>query len=589
MAYYIDKELNTWIKETILANTIISRYIKKAGSNTPDGDSVFELFDDFSGGSIDSSKWQTSGDVSLSSGTVTINSGGEGWLASQTYFDSTSQEVVMHSYAQHVDDTTNTNRYGAIGFGWWNSTSAITNPANTGLSTISGWSNGDLLARYNTNETGTARLGHNLYGGSYVTREITLFSDYSANFYTPDSGESDTLSSISGTPTGGLPINFAVTNTDGGAQVKVQEVFVRKYISTEPTVTVEDLGDQYRVDITNTTGSALTDYQVRIPNGELGTVTQSESLQITSTPPPGSNVMAFKTTGSYNWEIPTGVSNVEVLVVAGGGAGGGSLGGGGGAGGLIHNTSFDITGKTSISLTVGAGGSGDSGNGNAGVDSVFDTLTAIGGGGGITGSGTTSVPSSANGGSGGGGSRYDGAGAGYNDGGSGTSGQGYDGGKGLHDNGPAEEDEGGGGGGGASEVGYDSNDSLSSSVIRNGGDGIYIDSFTGYEAWYAGGGGGGIHDNGSSGAGDGGKGGGAGGGTTGDPAGSGDTNGLNNATDGTSSSSNGVGGNGGINTGGGGGGAGWNSASGGDGGSGIVIISFEVNLGNSFMFSAGGF
>ena len=53
-------------------------------------------------------------------------------------------------------------------------------------------------------------------------------------------------------------------------------------------------------------------------------------------------VQYFTATGPHTFNVPNGVSLVEVLVVAGGG-GGGSLGGGAGAGGLIHNQEFPVT------------------------------------------------------------------------------------------------------------------------------------------------------------------------------------------------------------------------------------------------------
>ena len=43
-------------------------------------------------------------------------------------------------------------------------------------------------------------------------------------------------------------------------------------------------------------------------------------------------------TGNSIWTCPTGVTEVEYLVVAGGGGGGGSYGGGGGAGGYRTRT-----------------------------------------------------------------------------------------------------------------------------------------------------------------------------------------------------------------------------------------------------------
>ena len=107
-------------------------------------------------------------------------------------------------------------------------------------------------------------------------------------------------------------------------------------------------------------------------------------------------VHTYTATGSSTFTPPSGASNVEYLVVAGGGGGGRSIdrtGGGGGAGGVLNGSSFGVT-VQAYTVTVGAGGAANT----AGSNSVFATLTAIGGGrGGQNGSLATS------GGSGGGG------------------------------------------------------------------------------------------------------------------------------------------------------------------------------------------
>ena len=252
---------------------------------------------------------------------------------------------------------------------------------------------------------------------------------------------------------------------------------------------------------------------------------------------------AFTSSGTFT--VPTGVTNVSVVVVAGGGAGGGvssetyEAAGGGGAGGLILDNSYAVTPGAGITVTVGTGGTGDYNSGNSGSNSVFGTITTTGGGGG----GKDGV-SGTSGGSGGG------AGA-VASGGTGTAGQGYDGGD--SSNGDVS-----GGGGGASEVGADG---VSATESGDGGDGLQIWSLD----YLAGGGGGGARGGTPyPGAGDAGLGGGGDGGFIG--AGSSAT----------------------VNTGGGGGGAstgsGDSSYNGGSGGSGLVVVRWihlpEVTLNN---------
>jgi hypothetical protein len=142
---------------------------------------------------------------------------------------------------------------------------------------------------------------------------------------------------------------------------------------------------------------------------------------------------------------------VNFLVIAGAGSGGSGGGAGGGAGG--YRTSYGTSGAnspaedefplfigTTYTITVGAGGSAPGGNsrGNYGSDSVFATITSIGGGSGGGNFGTSM----------GGGSGGSGGGGGWNasTGGAGTANQGQNGGGNL-------SQYQGGGGGGASGTG----------------------------------------------------------------------------------------------------------------------------------------
>jgi len=219
---------------------------------------------------------------------------------------------------------------------------------------------------------------------------------------------------------------------------------------------------------------------------------------------------------------------VECLVVGGGAGARGLDGGGSGAGGLLYNATLLVSAQA-YEITVGDGGAGANDDTHEhGGDSVFSSLTAIGGGiGGQTA--RTSDPNEQDGGSGGGQS-YSG------NGGDGIVGQGYDGGGGSVYGA-------GGGGGGASEAGESGTNPAGGG---DGGNGVAY-SITGSSVTYAGGGGGGA-EIGS--AGNGGTGGGGDGSYT-------------NGTNGTD------------NLGGGGGGGGWGTYTGGDGGNGIVIIRYE--------------
>ena len=84
-----------------------------------------------------------------------------------------------------------------------------------------------------------------------------------------------------------------------------------------------------------------------------------------------------------NWSVPSGVTEVEILMVAPGGSGG-HIGGGGGGGGIVYTNSFPVTpGCFSPYFHWELPGGpfyGSYPKGNTGQDSNFGTLTAKGGG-----------------------------------------------------------------------------------------------------------------------------------------------------------------------------------------------------------------
>lgn len=109
--------------------------------------------------------------------------------------------------------------------------------------------------------------------------------------------------------------------------------------------------------------------------------------------------------------LPTSPGTVEYLVVAGGGGGASRYGAGGGAGGYLTASDFPVTGATSYTVTVGAGGTAGTNTavytgGTDGTSSVFSSITSTGGG------GVNTAQTGRSGGSGGGGSGGNAGGAG---------------------------------------------------------------------------------------------------------------------------------------------------------------------------------
>ena len=214
------------------------------------------------------------------------------------------------------------------------------------------------------------------------------------------------------------------------------------------------------------------------------TLDTTYTFTVTATNSIGTSVPSNSVSVVTSTTIPT---TIDYVVVAGGGGGGYGGGGGGGGGGFLTGTGYSITPGVPITVIVGEGGTGSVDStqpGNNGSNSVFGSITAIGGGGG------GSIQSGSAGGSGGGGSSV----SGYAAGGAGTIGQGYDGGTGQ------TVDTGGGGGAGGA-----GSDSTGTPLDGTGNGGPGLQAFDGK---YYGGGGGGAQSNTSTGTGLGGIGGG---------------------------------------------------------------------------------
>ncbi len=310
-------------------------------------------------------------------------------------------------------------------------------------------------------------------------------------------------------------------------------------------------------------------------------------------------------TSSQSWTPPEDVKQVTLRLFGGGGSGGGRYGstysGGGGGGGHMTLQTVSVL-HTPYQITIGAGGLGDFGLGNAGGTTSFGTLAvALGGEGG----GSYEEASGGNGGSGGGGVGSGGDATYGGGGGSGSTGNGgnggtYGGGGGTSNGLAGVGGTYGGNGGSSTKKGSNGTDTtniigldftgqgLGGTSLRSGGGGYGGNGGEGVVSCSGGGGGyggngGDAHFNGNAGAGGGGYGGNGGDGGemeyTAGGAGGGGGYGLN-GNGGIGAKGDGVdGGNGGVAAGGGGGSC-YTTTShashgkGGNGGNGVCIITY---------------
>ncbi|MFG0460799.1 glycine-rich domain-containing protein [Pseudomonas sp. yb_1] len=125
---------------------------------------------------------------------------------------------------------------------------------------------------------------------------------------------------------------------------------------------------------------------------------------------PFRGIQTYKVAGVSAWAVPAGVKKALVTVIGAGGGGGFSaaasgLGSAGGGGGGLSQRLVDLTGVTSVSVTVGAGGAGAPVAGNTGstggTSSFGAYLSATGGLGGGGNNSNGNAPGSGGRGSGG--------------------------------------------------------------------------------------------------------------------------------------------------------------------------------------------
>lgn len=279
ISYYIDNLNKLWIKDDIAPNGYNIYYIKKISGYTPNEDNIFEFVDNFNDTSINTTKWFTDG-----TGVIT-ETGSYAYVKSvgtNTYprfvtvdsIDLTNRileyDVKVISFAVdscrigytsyyldgntlalwylYVDVNGYVNLWTRINGVWalrWKSTYQIIEGSWYKFRFI----NTDSTLKFQllrTNETLITQSDEFSYDKTYVQNFI-YFGQRSAG----DEGYFD---------------NFTI----------------RKYITTEPTVTVKTEGQDYKIVVKNNLNEELHDYQVYIPTESLGTITSTTSLFISN-------------------------------------------------------------------------------------------------------------------------------------------------------------------------------------------------------------------------------------------------------------------------------------------------------------------
>lgn len=286
--YYIEDDgvnYNTWVKVNIKANKTKTLYIEKKAGYTPNGNKVFDFFDDFDGTSLDTSKWTVTGnDVNISNGVANIYGPTEskGLQSNNTFGTNTVLETRFKSNNSDYNLTTD------IGFNWYDSLNYIS------LLDYSYYNNNYMgFYRKNTNPKYTWLNVNSIDYNKFIIKRINdtnIIMNYKSNIYDYNTEIPTTnMNVVLGSFSSSYPIDF-----------NVDYIFLRKYTSNKPTVIVTDMNSYYKVEITNNSTQDLTNYQVEIPGNDLNISSKSESLLITDNQDLHTNYFSLKGTDPNN-------------------------------------------------------------------------------------------------------------------------------------------------------------------------------------------------------------------------------------------------------------------------------------------------
>ncbi|MFH0832828.1 MAG: DUF2341 domain-containing protein, partial [Candidatus Aenigmatarchaeota archaeon] len=241
--HWIENDNKVWVNVTSLlnnTNTKIFMYYGNASANsTSNGTAVFDFFDDFSGTAIDTTKWDEtdSGSYIYQNNRLIISEGPGNWgnvaLFSDSTFARTSgslyRELIfkMQSMCQRGASYTETTMWG------WKDTGAGVSYTdmphalyhyNSGTPTVDIYEDGTSRGTFGTFVCGTQYWG-----------KVSLTAN-GAKYYKSTDGNSWTLI-YTGTASSETPLKVGLTHYQGGDSY-FDDAFVRKYASTEPSVSM---------------------------------------------------------------------------------------------------------------------------------------------------------------------------------------------------------------------------------------------------------------------------------------------------------------------------------------------------------------
>lgn len=272
--YWIEGTSNVWVNvPTISANSTTSIIIKKTTGYSPNGYDTFPMF---------------AGDGTNPFQVGSLNADGSIRITKDE-----SYLTAPYAYIDYPDGTFNFLQYGYRTKLRMKSSDVYARPLTyfqevtaSGVDTLQDY----YLSDYNNYIRGwDYNVGSAYFQYSYSFSHLTTYVTWeieetpnNAKIYRAGTQIADlTISPSSSYFKTANRYTWRTHGSNSTFYIDIMFLFVSKYSPNHPSTTVTDLGgDEYQIDITNSSGTELTDYQISISGSELGTVTNDESLEV---------------------------------------------------------------------------------------------------------------------------------------------------------------------------------------------------------------------------------------------------------------------------------------------------------------------
>jgi hypothetical protein len=251
-------------------------YVEKTEGFAPNGKAIFnKLFDEFSGSSVDTDIWTVlnSTGISVANGVLTATNS-SGWLESKESFG--NEDIILESRFEHISMPAS--GYNPLSL-WKSATDTfggLIHPDSSNIKTY--YRNNGNWITITGGISGIADITCRIIIHTNGTCDIQYINNDTGTVFSEALGVTNTISNE--------PIRFIRREDDGSSyynqsfEVQFHHILARKYVATEPTVTVKDCGSFCQITVTNNTPDTMSDVQVSFDSTPLNLTSTDDSLLI---------------------------------------------------------------------------------------------------------------------------------------------------------------------------------------------------------------------------------------------------------------------------------------------------------------------